>query len=65
MSLNDDTRFDFNPNLLPYGGFEVSTLLAKLKTKNNNCEKSEEILDFLPPVSEISSGWLRSKMMTG
>lgn len=63
MNLNEE--HDFNPGLklLPFGGFDVASLLLKLHNGNPcSSDSPEDALDF-QPLTDVSSGWLRSKMM--
>jgi len=67
LEMNFAEEYDFSPstNLLPYGGFEVAALLARLAEPAPEPVEEAEMMDFLPLNSPVSSGWLRSKMLTG
>jgi len=66
MSHNDDNEFSHSPNLLPFGGFEVATLLSMISSGERAfIEKRHDQSDFQPTTATVSSGWLRSKIMAG
>lgn len=64
MNLNEDHKYIPSPKLLPFGGFEVATLLLQLQHGRRNNETSNDSTEFQAN-SNISSGWLHSKMMAG
>jgi hypothetical protein len=64
MKCNQENDYAPSPDLLPFGGFEVAVLLLKLQdggTGGN--DHNVETMDFQPLPREVSSGWLRSKLM--
>jgi hypothetical protein len=64
MKFKEDHEFIPSPDLLPFGGFEVAVLLHRLQVGDSTGNAgSIEIINFEPPAREVSSGWLRSKLM--
>jgi len=60
----EENEYAPSPNLLPFGGFEVAVLLLRLQAGEiGGDDRSLDRLDFQPLTKEVSSGWLRSKMM--
>ncbi len=65
MNLNEEHDYTPGLKLLPFGGFEVASLLLKLHNGNPaGSDKNDDSLDF-QPLTEVSSGWLQSKIMVG
>jgi len=64
MNFTGDIDFTPSPVLLPFGGFDVAQLLAKLAS-GNQCKDDidEQSISFQPMTGEVKSGWLRSKLM--
>jgi hypothetical protein len=65
MNLNDDHDFIPSLQLLPFGGFEVAPLIAKLKSGKHNHDFNEDASEFPLTNNPVSSGWLQSKIITG
>jgi hypothetical protein len=65
MNFNEENQYTPSPNLLPFGGFEVATLLLKLQRGENKIGDDQDLLDFQPMTRDVSSGWLRSKILAG
>jgi hypothetical protein len=66
MNLNSDIDFTPSLDLLPFGGFDVAVLLARLEAGDIGDQPvDEQIHVCLPTSTEVSSGWLRSKLMGG
>jgi len=64
MRANESDNFTPSSDLLPFGGFEVKVLLLKLQDGHTpEVGSSDALLDFQPQPREVSSGWLRSKLM--
>ncbi len=64
MRANESSQFTPSPDLLPFGGFEVAVLLLKLQDGSTSShDLSGPLMDFEPQPREVSSGWLRSKLM--
>jgi len=66
MNLNNDIEYTPSLDLLPFGGFEVAVLLARLESGDDGSQHLDEQSKYsLPMTTEVSSGWLRSKLMGG
>jgi hypothetical protein len=66
MNLTTDLEFTPSPKLLPFGGFEVGPLLAQLEAGDRaDRDVSEQSISHQPITREVSSGWVRSKLMGG
>ena len=65
MNFNEENEWTPSPNLLPFGGFEVAALLLKLQRGESGISSDEDLLDFQPMTRDVSSGWLRSKILAG
>jgi hypothetical protein len=64
--MNFTSEIDFTPSpvLLPFGGFNVAQLLAKLESGDLGKDAiDEQSISFEPVTGEVKSGWLRSKLM--
>jgi hypothetical protein len=64
MNFNDEKEYIPGLKLLPFGGFEVAVLLHKLHGGERLNDRQDDSRD-LQPMTDVSSGWLRSKMMAG
>jgi hypothetical protein len=64
MNLNEDHEYTPSLKLLPFGGFEVAALLVQLHNGKNLRESTEDSFEFQANAN-VSSGWLRSKIMAG
>jgi len=65
MNVNSDIDFFPSQKLLPFGGFEVAALLLKLQDSDNGPSIDGDGTVDCQPMIEVSSGWLRSKMLAG
>jgi hypothetical protein len=65
MNLNENNEYTPSLKLLPFGGFDVASLLHKLESGQIKNDLSDNSIDFQPISNPVSSGWLRSKMMSG
>jgi len=66
MNYNDDNESTPNPSLLPFGGFEVASLLSMIANGERTfIDKRDESSGFPHVKVNVSSGWLRSKIMAG